>query len=59
MYLHLGQNVDAREKEIIFLRYYKCKTQKDVARLVGISQVQVCRIEKQILSELEKELKEA
>ncbi len=48
-----------REKEIIFLRYYKCQTQKDVARTMGISQVQVCRIEKQILNILYEELKEA
>lgn len=48
-----------REKEIIFLRYYKCQTQKDVARTIGISQVQVCRIEKQILNTLHEELKEA
>lgn len=48
-----------REKEIVFLRYYKCQTQKDVARTMGISQVQVCRLEKQILSTLYEELKEA
>lgn len=48
-----------REKEVIFLRYYKCQTQKDVARTIGISQVQVCRIEKQILNTLHNELKEA
>lgn len=48
-----------REKEVIFLRYYKCQTQKDVARTIGISQVQVCRIEKQILNTLYEELKEA
>ena len=48
-----------REKEIIFLRYYKCQTQKDVAKTLGISQVQVCRLEKQILSTLQNDLKEA
>lgn len=48
-----------REKEVIFLRYYKCQTQKDVAKTIGISQVQVCRIEKQILNTLHEELKEA
>lgn len=48
-----------REKEIIFLRYYKCQTQKDVAKTLGISQVQVCRLEKQILNTLQSELKEA
>ncbi len=48
-----------REKEVIFLRYYKCQTQKDVARTMGISQVQVSRIEKQVLNTLHQELKEA
>ena len=53
------KKLNPRQKEIIFLRYYKCQTQKDVARTIGISQVQVCRIEKQILSTLHDELKEA
>ena len=53
------EKLKPREKEIIYLRYFKCQTQKDVARMVGISQVQVCRIEKQILSTLGEELKEA
>ena len=53
------EKLKPREKEIIYLRYFKCQTQKDVARLVGISQVQVCRIEKQILQTLGQELKEA
>jgi len=53
------KKLNPRQKEIIFLRYYKCQTQKDVARTIGISQVQVCRIEKQILNTLYEELKEA
>ena len=53
------EKLKPREKEIIYLRYFKGQTQKDVARLVGISQVQVCRIEKQILQTLGQELKEA
>lgn len=53
------EKLKPREKEIIYLRYFKGQTQKDVAKLVGISQVQVCRIEKQILSTLGEELKEA
>ena len=32
---------------------------KDVAKTIGISQVQVCRIEKNILNNIYKELKEA
>lgn len=53
------EKLKPREKQIIFLRYFKCQTQKDVAKIVGISQVQVCRIEKQVLSLLGQELKEA
>lgn len=53
------KKLDKREQEIIFLRYYKCQTQKDVAKTIGISQVQVCRIEKNILNNIYKELKEA
>ena len=52
-------NLEPREKKIIFLRYYKCQTQKKVADIIGISQVQVSRIEKKVLENLSKELKEA
>ncbi len=39
-----------REKKVILLRYYKEKTQTQVAKILGISQVQVSRIEKRILN---------
>ncbi len=52
-------NLKPREKKIILLRYYKCQTQKKVADIIGISQVQVSRIEKKVLENLSKELKEA
>lgn len=45
-----------RDREIILLRYFKDKTQTDVARILGISQVQVSRIEKKILQKMKKEL---
>ena len=38
-----------REKEIIILRYFKEKTQTEVAKILGITQVQVSRIERKIL----------
>lgn len=41
-----------REKEIIILRYYKGKTQTEVAQKLGITQVQVSRIEKKVLLEM-------
>lgn len=48
----LIQNLDERDKEIILLRYYKEKTQEQVAKIMGISQVQVSRIEKRILQSM-------
>ena len=46
----LIQELDEREKKIIILRYFREKTQTEVANLLGISQVQVSRIEKKILN---------
>jgi len=45
-------SLDARERQIIILRYFKEKTQVQIARLLGISQVQVSRIEKKILKDI-------
>lgn len=39
-------SLDIKSKEIIMLRYFKDKTQIQVAKMLGISQVQVSRIEK-------------
>lgn len=38
-----------KEQEIIKLRYFKDRTQTDIAKELGISQVQVSRLEKRIL----------
>ena len=51
--------VDNLSLKIIYLRYYKCQRQKNVAKIIGISQVQVSRLEKKILKNLEEELREA
>ena len=48
----LIEELEGREKEIIILRYYKGKTQSEVAQRLGITQVQVSRIEKKILLEM-------
>lgn len=50
------KNLEEREKEIILLRYYKNKTQMEVAKILGISQVQVSRIEKKILNSMKLKL---
>ena len=52
----LIENLEQREKEIIMLRYYKNKTQNEVAKILGISQVQVSRIEKKILNSMKLKL---
>ena len=38
-----------REKEIIVLRFFEGKTQMEVAEMIGISQAQVSRLEKNAL----------
>ncbi|PFA63879.1 RNA polymerase sporulation sigma factor SigF [Bacillus sp. AFS015802] len=43
------RELDDRERLIVYLRYYKDQTQSEVADRLGISQVQVSRLEKKIL----------
>ena len=46
-----------RARQIILLRYFKDLTQQQVARVLGLSQVQVCRIEKKSLKLMEDNVK--
>ena len=46
-----------REKKIILLRYYRSKTQSEVANILGISQVQVSRLETKIIEKLKNDIK--
>ena len=45
-----------KDRKIILLRYYRGKTQGEVAELLDISQVQVSRIESKIINELRKKI---
>ena len=54
--LGLIDNLNWRDKEIINLRYFKDKTQTQVANILGISQVHVSRIEKRILNDFRTKL---
>lgn len=49
-------NLQQREKRIMNLRFIKGKTQTQVAREIGISQAQVSRIEKNVITYIKKQL---
>lgn len=46
------ERLPEREKNILYLRFYKDQTQTEVARHVGISQVQVSRLERSALKKV-------
>lgn len=52
------RSLDEKARQIIMLRYFKDKTQVQVAKMLGISQVQVSRIEKKVLAQMKKRLEE-
>ena len=50
------EELSPREKKILALRFYDGKTQMDVAKEIGISQAQVSRLEKGVISKIKKNL---
>ena len=50
------EKFDERDKKIIYLRYYRDKTQSEIAKVLGVSQVQVSRLEAKILERIRKEM---
>ncbi len=48
-----------RERQVVFLRYYRSFTQEQTARVIGVSQVQVSRIEKKAMETLRRILDSA
>lgn len=48
----LLDGLEAKERELIYMRYFQNKTQTEIASILGISQVQVSRLEKKILLRL-------
>lgn len=50
------QNLSEREKRILTLRFFRGKTQMEVAAVIGISQAQVSRIEKNALNSIKKNM---
>lgn len=54
--LDLINSLNEKEKQIILLRYFRGRTQTEVAKIVGVNQVQVSRIEKKVLDKMRKKL---
>ena len=52
------ESLPERERQVIFLRFYRSFTQDRVARVLGVSQVQVSRIERKAMEHLREALKE-
>lgn len=46
------ESLSAREKRIVIMRYYLDKTQSEIAKILGVSQVQISRIENKVLENL-------
>lgn len=52
----LLEGLDEKERSIIEMRYFMDKTQTEIAKEIGISQVQVSRLEKKILQSMREKL---
>lgn len=52
----LIKTLSSREKQIIIMRYYLDKTQSEIAKELGVSQVQISRIENKVLCEMKDKL---
>ncbi len=53
--IHLStiiEGLNEREKKLIILRYYRDRTQSEVAKNLGVSQVQVSRLESKIIDKM-------
>ena len=50
------EGLPEREKKIIMLRYFRDMTQSEVAEVIGVSQVQISRIESRVVSEMKQKL---
>ena len=50
------EELPEQERRVIFLRYFKCLTQQQTARILQVSQVQVSRLERRSISHLRERL---
>ena len=45
-----------RERQVIILRYYSDRTQSEIAKMLGVSQVQVSRLESKIIEKMKRKI---
>ncbi len=50
------EKLPEREQKIVYLRYFRDMTQSEVAREIGVSQVQISRLETKIMAKFKEEL---
>lgn len=50
------KNLNERDKQIIILRFFRDKTQTEIAKILGVSQVQVSRLENKIIEKMRESL---
>lgn len=53
---HAVKDFAERDKKLIYLRFFRCKTQSETAKNLGMTQVQVSRREKVLLKSLKEKL---
>ncbi len=53
---HAVKDFEDRDKKLIYLRFFRCKTQSETAKNLGMTQVQVSRREKVLLKSLKEKL---
>lgn len=53
------EELPEKERTLIRMRYFEERTQTDIAAKLGISQVQVSRMEKKILASMKKNLRKS
>ena len=55
--IHLSniiESLDERERKLVVLRYFRDKTQSEIAESLGVSQVQVSRLESKVIEKIRK-----
>lgn len=52
------RKLEKKDKKLIILRYFRDKTQSEVAKILGVSQVQISRLESKILAKMKNKLRD-